>query len=528
MVNCKAFTDTDSCINAMDYIQDVLIPNCLWCIGYQNNRNISECISKFDYCDDEALCIYTVYHDSLNCEEQFPPGLMAAMGIGVTVSFCYVVYKHALFGKNGSACICLISFAFLCVSLCAGFAPSPTITIVWNAFTVSIFVGIILFMILPLLLPLIVKILKSIWRVSITPVSQKCMALLVIVMFIVSILSIGFVSYEAIARVDIVSVITSASIIILGFDWAMLAFEHQTDESEDILIRYWYCITCKDWDLNVNNVEHSSENDVSEQQYPSTQLLSDKLIVNEQTNDTGPELQKCSSTELNTNAVTLTPSYSINFVGGALLIHDRAKDSRSDLSLIYNNLDDEEEEKQIQCSSSTSLPRGIVQKQTYSINSIGDTEIINNKKQDSGSTLPLIHEMSHNREDGVQLLIIQLVLYVLWMAAWIIWALLDEELEPCLMNIATVGPVLLSIRKVIQPHVLNICKCVHIKNNCCNMVIIGVIGIYLITFSVLSCRCNSECAMYHICVIVAVSLWVLFSFMNHLVHLKEKMKNLAK
>eukprot|EP01084_Bolivina_argentea_P037177 68740_1 len=139
------------------------------------------------------------------------------------------------------------------------------------------------------------------------------------------------------------------------------------------------------------------------------------------------------------------------------------------------------------------------------------------EKKDSRSQLIFnsdpIDRDAHDNEAGIQLLVIWLLCYVTWMTGWIVWACANEDKEPCLMNIATAGPVIASISKRIHSFF-------HDKDTLCCCCCGGLFFCGIIIMSIVSCLCEGDhehCGRMHLIVIIMVNLWSWLTFVDHFV-----------
>eukprot|EP01083_Nonionella_stella_P045083 121186_1 len=440
-----SYGNVQECVNADSWINDgdggyyTISDNCLWCEGYRNITDVDKCVQDFDYCNNKSLCKSYQFLGSLDCERGEVFGTMFILGIGIGYACinCFFAsqYRHL---SIVSIFLRTEAMIFLGVSIwvvASGF--SQLSSDIWSVLLLIVVFGPLLLAILCLIIPIVEVYLKEIWKFSMSPVGKLGLASLVLFIFISLGVGIVLTIVEFCVRHNIISTATKSSIIILGFDWAMLAFEYQTPASCLWLIGCWYWIQCAD-----NHNVHPSENTATFEQK-----------------------QECKM-EVSANDM------------------DEQK---------YVILDDRE---------STGAGRSELRPVPLSV------PLVQSSINAGNNTV-------HSNEASIKLLIGQLILFVIYEATLIVLAWQMEDWEPCIMNWATVGPVLFGIVQRWRAKT---------DTKCCRY-LSGVMALSMIGFSVVSCSCNDEyvdCHNLHVIVICIVSLWSLITFCSHSVHLYKK------
>jgi len=175
----------------------------------------------------------------------------------------------------------------------------------------------------------------------------------------------------------------------------------------------------------------------------------------------------------------------------------------TDVHLIETNQisEQEEEQKTYPASQETSTDARIAS--TYSVMS-----------EQSMPLITKVQEADHENEVHIQLSVIQLFLYAVWMIAWIAWAFGNEEKEPCFMNVATGGPITIGILKRFYFAWKG-------KDTLCCCCIGGFVLVSLLILSSLSCTCTGShtyCGRFHLAVVLTVCGWAWINFVHHMVH----------
>ena len=117
------------------------------------------------------------------------------------------------------------------------------------------------------------------------------------------------------------------------------------------------------------------------------------------------------------------------------------------------------------------------------------------------------HDESIDEEHSTEIIIWQLLAFIVQACSFIVLAFIFEEYEPCFMNWATVPPVAVNIKFWMHHNGISVNSHQCCKFKLCLLFII----LSLIGFSVVSCICNEDCIGYHVVVIMMAFLWSLTS-----------------
>jgi len=422
---------------------------------------IEKCVHDYDYCDDNALCQSYQVDGELDCEKEYAITFMSLFIVSIGAAYAVSSYftmrrtfteHEPFFVRSFTAAFFAVSVAFFAVSLWAAITLDPLAVELWAWYFLIIFGGSILCAFVLLSIPFVITAVAAINEFVTSPVSARVLVALIFVIPALVAICFILVLIELCLRRELVAAFSEFSIIALGADWAMLIWEYQTPESKRKLVKCWAAIT---FDKHLV-CDAAQQRNGSQDEKHLNRNTDVHLIETNQMIDHKQEQPTYSS--------AVTSAHSANLVGVA---------DTSSIPLMQNT--------------------GIKQEKV---------------QQDEDNKL--------SKKTKIQLLVIHLFLYVVWMMGWIGWAFGNEQKEPCFMNIATGGPVFISILKRYYYAYLGkdtkaLCCC------CCGSFVLAS----LLIFGWLSCTCEGShiyCVRFHVAVVVIVGGWAWVNLIDHMVH----------